>query len=304
MEIILNILRNVITTLFLALVTITSWASDQNWPTQPITIVVGYTPGGASDQQARIVAQALEEQLKISVVVKNAPGGNNTIALRELLKGDPEYTFMLADSGVITGPASINQYDYQNIQPIMIWSTAPNVVFRNPMVDPKEFMQLAKSNQPIQIATPILSLPASKWIGSIKPLNAELIPFNGSENVSTVALGHVKYGVTSMATAWNWVSQKTVVPIMVSSDHRLSALPDVPTFRELGMSGEADRNWWGLVASKQVTQKITLRLHHELVNIISNNQKIKEFNNRGIDVKMRTQKESLNIFENTIKKSN
>jgi tripartite-type tricarboxylate transporter receptor subunit TctC len=304
LEIILNILQNFLLTFFLLLTTNNSWANTNNWPQQPISIIVGYTPGGASDQQARIIAQALGERLKVPVVVKNIPGGNNIPAVQAVLKGDPDYTFMLADSGAVTGPASIDQHDYQNIQPVMIWATSANVVFRNPKTDPDEFLRLVKNNQPVQISTPPLSLPAPKWAGSIKPLIAELIPYKGgAESIASVVAGHVPYGVNSLATSWNWIEQKSIIPIMVSSDQRVSSLPNVPTFRELGFVGESDRNWWGLVVPTKTNANIISKLHKNLIDIVSENQKLREFDARGVAINTRTQKESQALFDSTVKKA-
>lgn len=278
-------------------------SAQAQWPGKPITIIVPYSPGGGSDQQARLVAQYISKTLDKPVTVENIPGGNLIIALNKFIKSDPNHTFMLADSGIVTGPASVNNHEYQKIMPISIWASAPAVFFRNPTVDPDKLRRDINEKQTLQVATPVLTLPASQWIMNLKPLKVQPVPYNGSENVSAVMLNHVSYGVTSLATAWNWLHQQQVIPIMVSSDERVAGLPNVPTYRELGFEGRAEENWWGLMALTSIDAKNLNTLEKILHQMIDQDAKIQDLSSKGISIKKRSRSQSSIIYRSTIQKT-
>lgn len=282
----------------MALVPVMSWAADK-WPSKPITIIVPYSPGGATDQQARIVANNLQRSLNQSVVVDNVPGGNTVIALRKFLQSDPAYTFLMADSAIVTGPRLNDNHDYTKIKPMMIWAAAPNVLFRHPDVSADSFQHMIKNKQPVQVATPVITLPATQWIIGLSPDLIEPIPYKGVENVFAVAGGHVKHGVTSLATAWPQIDQKLVIPVMVSSDTRVASLPDVPTHRELGFKMSSTQNWWGLMALPAVDPKLQTKILEVLDAMLDNDPGIQNLKDRGISIQKRSVDQSMKIFDAT-----
>jgi tripartite-type tricarboxylate transporter receptor subunit TctC len=264
---------------------ITVWAKD--WPSRPINIIVAYAPGGATDNLARIIANSLTQQLDRPVVVKNIPGANNILALKEAVSADPDYTFVMADSGWISGPASLGNHDYTKFVPISIFASSPAVLVRNPRVPANDLQHKVKTGQQITVATADLNLPATVWITDIKPLEVTPVPYKGSgPALLDVVAGHVDYASNGLLSSWPFINQKQVIPVMISAERRSPMLPNVPTYLELGFRGRPQHNWWGLLAHQNMQPKI-MHMAFNLVNqTIKNNDRLQELKKSGLDINM------------------
>lgn len=273
-----------------------AWAKD--WPTKPINLIVAYAPGGATDVLARIVAASFSQQLGSPVVVKNMPGANNMLALREMLSADQDHTFIMADSGFVSGPASLGNHDYTQFVPVSIFASSPAVLVRNIKVASGDFLQKSKLGQKISIATADLNLPASVWIMDLKPLEVVPIPYKGSgPALIDVVAGHVDYASNGLLSSWPFIVAKQVIPVMVSSERRTPSLPDVPTYLELGFRGKPQFNWWGILVNQKVSPQIRQSIHNMLTEAIKTNERLLELRSSGLDVLPVSMPESQRLYK-------
>ena len=270
-------IRRFYASFFVAVACITSaWADD--FPTRPIRLIVGYAPGGSVDITARILADKLSQRLGQQVYVDNRPGGSTIIASQQLVKAAPDgYTLMLADIAHTANPALHAQLPYDTLKafkPIVLAVFYPSVLVVNksiPVTNLKEFIAYAKKNDGKLNYS-------SAGIGGMNYLGYELfdkqaglhvthIPYqSGGQAVNAVVSGFVQ---TLLTTAPPVEAFRDKIKILaVSSDRRLPALPDVPTFAEAGMPQFKVQLWQGLLAPAGIDEKIVAKLNQEVNAIL------------------------------------
>jgi tripartite-type tricarboxylate transporter receptor subunit TctC len=269
--------RQILASLLVALACMASAQAD-DYPSRPIRLIVGYAPGGSVDITARIVADKLSQALGQQVFVDNRPGGGTIIASQQLLKAAPDgYTLMLADIAHTANPALHAQLPYDTLtafKPIILAVFYPSVLVVNktlPVSDLKEFIEYAKKNDGKLNYS-------SAGIGGMNYLGYELfnkqagvhvihIPYqSGGQAVSAVVSGFVQ---TLLTTAPPVMAFRDKIKILaVSSDKRLPALPEVPTFAQAGMPQFKVQLWQGLLAPAGINEKIVVRLNQEVNTIL------------------------------------
>jgi len=223
-------------------------AQSPAYPAKPITLVVGFTPGGISDVMARALAARLTVQMGQTVLVDNKPGAATTIAAAYVASAPPDgYTLLFQDmiSHAINAAAYKNlRYDSWNdftmvslvaSTPLMLISSVASGV-----KDVKSLTALAKS-KPDQIAY------ASSGAGAITHLAGESFkkltgtqavhaPYKGGAPATTAVIsGEVAYTFATMPPAISQMKGGKVNALAVTSPKRVSAAPDVPTLREAGV---------------------------------------------------------------------
>jgi tripartite-type tricarboxylate transporter receptor subunit TctC len=284
--------------LFLA-ATLMAGTVSAAWPEKDITIIVPYPPGGANDRIARQLSVSMEAILKKPVVVVYHPGGGNAIAISEMERMDPDYTFMLPNAEIVTGPASQGKDSYKNFHPVMIMATAPQMLYANPKVAKDDFVTRQKAGEQIQVAVPDLANPATIWINGIA--NVQNIPYKGgAQTVFAVTAKQVDYGVGTIANGWGALQGKQIVPVMLGDTKRSPLLPNVPTYQELGFKGRPNVLWFGLIASNRITPEVEKRVYR-VAEFATETPEMKQLTTSGVAIQVRTQKESQDIYNTEIK---
>jgi tripartite-type tricarboxylate transporter receptor subunit TctC len=250
-----------------------AWA--ENFPTKPVRWIVPYSPGGATDIQARLLGQWLTERLGQPFLIENRPGGGGNIGTEAVVRAPADgYTLLL-----VGPPHAINATLYEKLNFNFIRDIAPvagimsvaNVMVVNPSVPAKtvpEFITYAKAN-PGKINM------ASSGNGSSAHVAGELfkmmtgvdmvhVPYRGNAPALTDLLGgQVQvYFVTTPASI-EYIRTGTLRPLAVTTATRLDALPDVPTVSEFVPGYEASA-WYGVGAPKNTPAEIIDRLNKEI----------------------------------------
>lgn len=248
-------------------------ASVQTYPDKPVRIIVGYAPGGSVDITARIIADKLSQRLNQRFFIDNRPGGGTLIATQLLAKSDPDgYTLMLADIAHTANPALYEQMPYDTekaFTPVVLAVFFPAVLAINEAVPAntlQEFIAYAKTKDG-QLNYSSAGVGGMNYLGSemLKKqtgINIVHVPYQSGGQATTALLGgFVQMLVT---TAPPIVSYRDKVKILaVSSDKRLEALPNVPTFAEGGMPDFKVQLWQGLLAPAGTDTKIVEKLNKE-----------------------------------------
>lgn len=252
----------------------------QTWPSKPIEITVPYPPGGSSDVIARLIGAKLQEALKQPVVVMNRPGASTIIGTSHVGKAQADgYQLLLADNPFLINATVMPALAYDPLKdfaPIAIVGTSPQLFFA-PLQRSKSLGELisAARAKPGEISIANASAGSlTHLLGVILENQAGVkfnhVPYKGSAPALQDAVGnHVDAAISSSASGLTYVTGGKLRALAVTSAKRFPALPDVPTFEELGYKNMVVDNWWGLLAPAGTPKVIIDRLHEELRKAIA-----------------------------------
>ena len=264
----------------LAAALIPTTAQAQAYPSRPIKIVVPYAAGGAVDIVARIVGQALAEQLKQPVIVDNRPGASANIGMEAVAKAPADgYTLLMASNGLTTNMALFPDLPFdghRDFAPIARIGYAPLVIVvpaRSPAKSLKDLIAMAKA-KPGDLAY------GSAGNGSSGHLAGELlkssagidvlhVPYKGGAPAVTDLLGErLSFMPINPVEVISHVQAGRLRVLAVGSDKRVPLLPDAPTVIEAGVPGFEATVWWGLVAPAKTPADIVARLNAETNKVL------------------------------------
>ena len=226
-----------------------------SFPSQPIKMIVPYAPGGATDVLGRMMAQKLGEAWNATVLVENRPGAGGTIGNNIVAKAAPDgYTVLMAITAIIQQPTLMNlPYDpLKDFSPITQVAKSPSmfvVPLNSPATTLKDFVALVKANPGKYNFGSYGAGTSSHIQGALLNLQAGLdmvhVPFAGAAPlVTNMVGGQLTSAFIDTASARAHV--KSFRPLAVTGTQRMSYLPDVPSFKELGYQNFDPYGWFGL----------------------------------------------------------
>jgi tripartite-type tricarboxylate transporter receptor subunit TctC len=266
--------------LALLLLGVSALAQAQAWPTKTIEISVPYPPGGSSDVIARLISAKLQESLKQSVVVFNRPGASTVIGTTYVGKAAADgHTLLLADNPFLINATVMPTLAYDPIKdfaPVTVVGTSPQLLFA-PIPRSKNLAELiaAAKAKPNAITIGNASNGSlTHLLGVILENQAGVqfnhIPYKGSAPALQDAIGNQVDGViSSSASGLVHVTSGKLRVLAVTSAKRFSALPDVPTFDELGYKNMIVDNWWGFLAPAGTPKPVVDRIREEIAKAIA-----------------------------------
>lgn len=271
----------------------TAQAQADNYPDKPITLLVGFSPGGATDIIARLLASELEKQLGQPVVVQNKPGAGSNIAAGEAARAAPDgYTLFMGTIAQTISPAirSNLQYDTKkDFIPVIQTMASPSILVVNPEVPVttvKEFIEYAKAN-------PGKVTMASSGTGGSPHMAAELldiragidtlhVPYKGAgPAMNDVLAGVVTGGFKTATAAIPQIKAGKVRPLAIASDKRLNQLPDLPTMKEAGVDDFYVTSWNGIFVPAGTPQPIVDKISAATTKVLEQPNIIAEFDKRS-----------------------
>jgi len=228
----------------------TAMAQTGSFPSKPLRWVVPYPAGGGSDFMARVVAQPMAPDVKQSVLVDNKPGGNGAIAVADVLRAPADgYTLINVDNGILVfNPALYKNLGYapgRDLQLVTLLGRGPLILVTGPASTAKDARELIAQVR----AQPGKFSFASAGAGSPQHMAMELlkkqaglfmvhIPYRGSSPaLSDLAGGQVFAAMSDYAAASGFIKAGKLRALAVTDSKRHPALPEVPTFKELGLGG-------------------------------------------------------------------
>jgi tripartite-type tricarboxylate transporter receptor subunit TctC len=280
----------------LALGAAAALANAQNFPTRPVTLTVGFAPGGGTDTAARIIAKKLTENIGQAVVVENRAGAGGNIAAQHIATAPPDgYTIHLTSVGPMSvAPAMQKNLPYdpkKDIAPITMGVMFPNVIVVHPGLPVKtlaDYVALAKS-KPGELNY------ASSGVGGAGHLAGELfkqragidvvhVPYKGGGPAMTDLLGgRVTMYPAVPSTALPHVESGKLRALAITGPNRIATYPNVPTVAESGYPGFEASNWYAFVAPGKTPADILDYWNRELNKVLRDPQVKGELAKHGLD---------------------
>ena len=259
-----------------------AWAQATAWPTKPVTIIVPFAAGGGTDIGTRIVAQRLSQLWGQSVVVDNRGGAGGNVGLEIVSRAKPDgYTLLTGN----VGTQSINPTLYRKLNynpdtsfvPIGLFAELPFVLATTaslPAKNVKELVDLAKAN-PNQLTyassgnggSPHLSAETFKIATGTQILH---VPYKGGGAAMTDLIsGNVHMLFASVLETSAYIKAGKLKALAITSKERVSAMPDVPTLQESGVTGAESGSWLGLLAPAGTPPEVVEKISRGLQQVVT-----------------------------------
>ena len=255
-------------------------ATAQNFPTKPVKLMVGASPGGGTDIVARMLGKELAETMKQPFVVENKPGASNTIAADITAKSPPDgYTLLVATTtGQAIAPHLMKlSFDpLKDLTPVALVMIVPNVLIVGPAVTAKDVRDLVAQMK----AKPGSFYYGSSGSGSTQHLAGEAfkklagvqmthIPYKGSSQAHLDLIsGNAQIMFDTTSSAIGQIKGGKVRALAVTSPKRSPELPDVPTLAEAGFPGLEMTTWYGVFAPAGTPKDVVAKLNAEIMKAL------------------------------------
>jgi tripartite-type tricarboxylate transporter receptor subunit TctC len=281
----------------LALICAATVAGAAGYPDRPVTIVVGFPPGGASDILARILANKLGGLLGQPCVVDNRPGAGGNVAGEVVAHATPDgYTLLLGNNAILATNASLYSkigFDPErDFAPITLVGTQANVLVVNldvPAHTLAELIALAKANPgKLNFASSGYGL-AAHLAGELFKADAHVdivhVPYKGSAPaLQDVIAGNDQMMFATTSGAMGFIQSGQVRALAVTTLKRTTVLPDIPTIDELGIRGFDATTWHGLVAPAGTPQDVIATLNRAAVEALNDPEVRQSLGALGVDI--------------------
>jgi tripartite-type tricarboxylate transporter receptor subunit TctC len=249
----------------------TSAGAQQAYPAKPIRLVVGFTPSGGVDINARLLGPKITEYLGQQVIVENRPGAGTNIANEYVAKSAPDGYTLLVNTAALAINLSLYRkvnYEARDFAPISILSMSPNILVVHtsvPVKSAKELIALAKS-RPGQLNY------SSSGAGTTQHLSGELfalrtgikmvhVPYRGTApSLTALISGEVSLSFANIPAISAHVKAGRLRPLANLGPKRSDQLPNVPTMKEAGIPGVEVVVWYGIFAPAATPRDVVNKL--------------------------------------------
>ena len=271
-------------------------AAAQDFPTKPVRIVAPFSPGGAVDVPARILAAKLSELWGRPVFVENKPGAGSTLGAELVARAAPDgHTLLFTSNTHVISGALYKKLTYDPIadfEPVIEVGSAPNVLVVHPSLPARnvaELIALAKT-RPGQLDYASSGNGSSQHLfcalfASMAGIQLNHVPYKGSGQATTDLLaGRVPISCPGVNNVLAHIKQGRLRALAVTSARRAADLPGVPTLAEAGVPGYAATLWLGILAPKGTSAPVVARLYADFGKVLARDDVKQSFAAIGTEI--------------------
>jgi tripartite-type tricarboxylate transporter receptor subunit TctC len=286
----------------------------QQFPSRPVRLVVGFTPGGGVDIAARTLAPKLSELIGQPVLVDNKPGAGTNIANEFVAKSAPDGSTLLVNTSAI----AINMALYRNLPfdtlrdfaPVSIFSESPNILVVNSKLaaaNMKDFLAMAR-------AAPGKLNYSSAGSGTTQHLSAELlklrtgismvhVPYKGTApSLTALIAGEVDMTFANIPAILQHVKGGRLRPLASTGPKRAEMMAEVPTMKEAGVNGVEVTVWYGVLAPAATPKEMVAGLAGAVAKAAQDPEMRKRLAEQGAEPVGNTQEEFAKILRDEVAK--
>jgi len=270
--------------------------AQENYPSKPIRVVVGYGPGGGTDVVARMLAARMTEQMGQSVFVENRPGNSGIVAATQVAKSPADgYTLMM---GVVSlnaiQPSLVADLPFDPIKdfaPVTLTASVPHFIVVHPSMSAttvRELIAYAKAN-PGKISYPSAGNGTTPHIAgamfqSMTGTRMVHVPYKSTgQSMPDLLAGRLQVGFDTLPTTATHVKNGKLRALAVTGEKRLADFPSVPTVEEAGVPGYRFGTWYGVFAPGGTPAAVVSRVHAEIAKALQHPETRAKLIDMGID---------------------
>jgi tripartite-type tricarboxylate transporter receptor subunit TctC len=268
-----------------------------SYPTRPVSLVLAFPPGGASDVLARILGRKLEQVLGQPIVIENRPGAGGNIAAEQVAHAPADgHTLLLGNNSILATNAALYQkinFDpVRDFAPVGLVGSQANILVVNPNVPARslaELIALAKANPgKLNYASSGHGL-AAHLAGELFKTEAKVnlvhVPYKGANPaLQDVIAGHVQMMFATASSVVSHIQDGKVRALAVTTLKRTALMPNLPTIDELGLRGFDATTWHGVVAPAKTSPEIVRTLNRALAETLADPGVRASLDRLGVDI--------------------
>lgn len=252
-------------------------AAAQEYPARPVTVIVPFSGGSASDVMTRVVLERMGASVGQRFVVDNRPAAGGNVGTLAAVKAEPDgYTLVMSSSGPLAANVTLYKslgYDPErDLQPIALFASLPNVVVVSAKLPVNSLQQLAdyaraRPNVPYgSVGNGSSQHLAGAFFEQIAGVRMQHVPYRiTAQMVTDLVGGEVPVSFQLVPNVIGQIRAGQLRPLAVAAAKRLAVLPQVPTAAEAGMKDYESAAWFAFLAPKNTPRPIVDRLNREVL---------------------------------------
>ena len=285
-------------------------AAAQSYPAQNVTFVVAFAAGGIADVVARLVGQKLGERLKQTVVVENRGGAGGNLAAKVVSAAAPDgYTILATTTALaVSETASKNKgFSADDFRPVAIVALSPDIIAIHPSNKARDLAEFIKNGKEQSFTFGSAGVGTGPHIGAeyffreVAKVKAVHVPFTGGAPAVQSAIGnHVDAVVLTLPTVVPPITQGLLRGIGLASAARNAAVPNVPTYGEMGFPDVYSGSWVGFFAPAKTPPAVIAKLNAEINAIMQEPEAQQKIKSIGFDPMVKRESEAADYFKSEV----
>ena len=282
--------------------------SAQSFPTQTITFQVAFAAGGIADVVARLVGQRLSERLAHTVVVENRGGAGGNLVAKAVSGATPDgHTILVTTTSLaVNETATRNKgFSADDLRAVAIVAFSPDVLAVHPSNPAKDLREFIKNPKSFTYGSAGVGtgphIGAEYFFREVAKVQAVHVPFTGGAPAVAAAVGnHVDAIVLTLPTVVPPITQGLLRGLGLASATRNSAVPDVPTYGEMGFPNVYSGSWVGFFAPAKTPDAVVAKLNAEMNAIMHEQEAQQKLKTIGFDVMTKSVAETTDYFRSEV----